>query len=100
MNKTVETGLDFRVQELESRLTELTHRNANFEHERCELQSKIDDLEKQLMISSKTERLNDVPQVKNTRLAFLKLYEKLKMNEEFNLFGMFLSLINIDTLYI
>lgn len=93
MNKTVENGLDFRVQDLESRLTELTQRNANFEHERFELQTKIEDLEKQLLAANKMEQQKESDdankQIKNTKLGFLKLYEKLKLTEDFNVFGEF-----------
>jgi predicted nucleic acid-binding Zn-ribbon protein len=88
MNKTVESGLDLRVQELESRLTELTQRNANFEHERFDLQSKIEELEKhQTAKLEQTESTEVVQPVTNTKLAFLKLYEKLKMSEDFDIFG-------------
>ncbi|KAI6191647.1 GRIP and coiled-coil domain-containing protein 1 [Aphelenchoides bicaudatus] len=87
MNKTVESGLDSRLQELESRVTELTQRNANFEHERFELTSKIDSLEKELATAKKLGQEKETqPQHKNNKLAFVKLYEKLKMTDNFNLY--------------
>lgn len=87
MNKSVENGLDSRVQELESRVTELARRNANFEHERFELQATIENLQQQLFQASNKEESNDTPPVKNTKLAFVKLYEKLKLSKDFDLFG-------------
>lgn len=86
----MESGLDSRVQDLESRLTELTQRNASFEHERFELQSKIETLEKELVSTKKaaqTKEADPMPQSKNNKLAFVKLYEKLKMTDDFNLYG-------------
>jgi hypothetical protein len=77
---------------LESRLTELTQKNATFEHERYELQSKIEGLEKELEAAksaSQTKDADPVPQFKNNKLAFVKLYEKLKMTDDFDLYGRF-----------
>ncbi|KAI6205415.1 hypothetical protein M3Y94_00789500 [Aphelenchoides besseyi] len=89
LNKSLEVSMEARVHELESRLNELSQKNAAFEHERFELQKKIDELQNNSQETTKelTSSNKDYEtQTKNIKLSFLKLYGKLKHSGDFDVY--------------
>ena len=98
-NKSNESSLETRIHELENRLTELSRRNAAFEHERFQLQTTVEELQKKLEASlqerpthAATATADEEPaeqQTKSDKLQFVRLYCKLKQTRNFDLYGEF-----------
>ncbi|CAD5229058.1 unnamed protein product [Bursaphelenchus okinawaensis] len=82
-SKTVDENKEGRITELEQRVEDLTNKTVTLEHDKFTLKEQLEYLEKSNTVTVSSEVL---PQ-KNLKLAFIKMFEKLKATDGFDVYN-------------